>query len=493
MRVCLMVIVTLCAIGCTRPNPLDCSDGTCTDPAFPFCDQDGSVAGHPETCIAVTCNPGDFAACRGDEMLRCNTTGNDYEITQCEHGCDAASSGCVSCLDNTQCANPAPACDATTHTCRGCSTDADCASEVCDTSSGACVDPSTIIYASPDGAVAGACGSQATPCVFSRAFAQLDSVLTTVKLRSGDYTEEVSIVLMTPMGETRSVDGSGATVQATTNEPVFVVTGPGKFHIWGLTFTYVKGGDSHSNNSGILCGDNTSSTNTLLEAEQLTFVGGYEHVDVESCEAMFRRVRFSGAELGPGGYSGNLVGMVSHGIATFDQCLFESIGMSPSSPLETVNSLDPVGVQVHIMNSIFRGTADMFITQGAIDIQFSTFVNLASPIDCTNDSSGGDKGKRIYSNNLFVNTSGADIAAGSACTYHYDLMSSQHTPVVSDHMIMNVDPMLKDLANGDYHLLPGSQAAGAADPAATLTTDYDGYKRTDGGPRRDLGAFELHP
>jgi hypothetical protein len=262
MRASLMITVMLCAIGCTRPNPLDCSDGTCTDPAFPFCDQDDSVAGHPETCIAVTCNPGDFAACRGDEMLRCNTTGNDYDTTQCEHGCDAASSGCVSCLDSSQCANPAPACDATTHTCRGCSTDADCASEVCDTSSGACVDPSTIIYASPDGAVAGACGSQATPCVFARAFAQLDSELTTVKLRPGDYTEEASIVLMMPMGETRSVDGSGATVHATTSEPVFAVKGPGKFHIWGLTFTYVKGGDSHSNNNGIVCGDNTSSVNT---------------------------------------------------------------------------------------------------------------------------------------------------------------------------------------------------------------------------------------
>jgi hypothetical protein len=151
------------ALGCTRPNPLDCGDGTCTDPAYPFCDLDGALRGHPETCIAVSCVPGDFVSCRGDQMLRCNGTGNDYEVTQCEHGCDTASAGCVSCVDSSQCANPAPTCDAAEHSCRACRTDDDCASEVCDTKTGSCIAAATIIYASPDGSPGGDCGAQTTP------------------------------------------------------------------------------------------------------------------------------------------------------------------------------------------------------------------------------------------------------------------------------------------------------------------------------------------
>ena len=51
--------------GCTAPNPRSCIDGSCTDPAFPYCDADGSLAGEPKTCIAVACTPGEFVACQG--------------------------------------------------------------------------------------------------------------------------------------------------------------------------------------------------------------------------------------------------------------------------------------------------------------------------------------------------------------------------------------------------------------------------------------------
>jgi len=56
----------LAMLGCTRPNPRSCSDGLCTDQRYPFCDVDGSLEGTPQTCISVSCNPGEFAACRGD-------------------------------------------------------------------------------------------------------------------------------------------------------------------------------------------------------------------------------------------------------------------------------------------------------------------------------------------------------------------------------------------------------------------------------------------
>jgi hypothetical protein len=93
------------AAGCQEPNPRSCIDGTCTDPSLPFCDVDGALAGEPETCIAVACTPGEFAACRGDQAITCNSEGTSYDLVQCPKGCDAIG-GCRVCDPNqTVCAN----------------------------------------------------------------------------------------------------------------------------------------------------------------------------------------------------------------------------------------------------------------------------------------------------------------------------------------------------------------------------------------------------
>jgi hypothetical protein len=55
-----------------------------------------------------------------------------------------------------------------------------------------------------------------------------------------------------------------------------------------------------------------------------------------------------------------------------------------------------------------------------------------------------------------------------------------------------MDPRFVNAAGGDFHLMTGSPAIDAADPAATLSTDYDGTARPQGAGR-DLGAFEYKP
>ena len=100
-----VVAVALLA-ACTKPNPQSCQDGTCTDPALPFCDLDGALAGEAETCIPVACTANEFVACRGDRAITCNTTGTDYDLVQCERGCTEAASGCRLCEQNeTICTN----------------------------------------------------------------------------------------------------------------------------------------------------------------------------------------------------------------------------------------------------------------------------------------------------------------------------------------------------------------------------------------------------
>ena len=91
--------------GCTAPNPKSCADGTCGDPALPFCDVNGTLGGLPNECIAPACESNTFAECRGDSEVRCNATGDGYDVTRCERGCEPGI-GCLACDPNeTVCAN----------------------------------------------------------------------------------------------------------------------------------------------------------------------------------------------------------------------------------------------------------------------------------------------------------------------------------------------------------------------------------------------------
>lgn len=58
--------------------------------------------------------------------------------------------------------------------------------------------------------------------------------------------------------------------------------------------------------------------------------------------------------------------------------------------------------------------------------------------------------------------------------------------------MLAVDPRFTNAAAGDYHLMTGSPAIDAADPSATVSTDYDGTARPQGS-LREIGAFEYKP
>jgi len=101
-RVALLMSVLVVGIaGCTKANPLDCSDGTCSDPAHPYCDKDGTVDGAPNTCIKPACStPNEFVECKGDTAVSCNATEDGYNLMQCPMGCSDAAHGCNMCTPN---------------------------------------------------------------------------------------------------------------------------------------------------------------------------------------------------------------------------------------------------------------------------------------------------------------------------------------------------------------------------------------------------------
>ncbi len=194
--------------SCTSPNPRSCKDGTCTDPAFPFCDTDGSLAGAPETCLAVACSPADVAGCRGDNAIVCNSTGSDYDLVACPHGC--GTSGCNECTASDQCPTSRPVCDAS-GSCRTCALDDECPSRVCE--AGTCVAESGVLYAASGGADTSAC-TLAAPCTPGRAIAlaRVVAVPPTVRMLPGAYP--VGLIFDSPTAAPIPVVATGATIAA---------------------------------------------------------------------------------------------------------------------------------------------------------------------------------------------------------------------------------------------------------------------------------------
>jgi hypothetical protein len=477
--------IALSLAACTKRNPRDCSDGICTDSSFPFCDQDGVIAGNPGACVAVSCMPGAFAACDGDQMLSCNAAGTDYDSKQCEHSCDAAANGCVDCVDSSQCMNPAPTCDASTHACRACQIDDDCASAVCDPTSGTCVDPATIIYVAPDGSAESSCGGQMTPCTFDRGFNQIDAMHNVVKISPGTYTADTAVTVMTSSQQQIDIDGAGATIMVPNLgiKAVLTFQGPGNVRVHGLSIVEVPAFNSVV---GIFCGEINGTDVTNLEADQLSFTGGLDAIAVTSCMADIKRSKFAGVSIDISVTGGTAT-------ATIDQCI---LGHAAGAAANSVGIFSDVAnaqqaTHIHVTNSVFDGLMqDVSITSGTMDIQFSTFVNIADKFDCSQDKFGSVPAQVTYSNDIMYATSGTQTVTGTGCNFHYDLIYPQITQL-GDHFVY-LDPKLVDVATGDYHLMQSSPAIDAADPAATDTIDLDGTQRPN-GPRSDIGAFEYHP
>ncbi len=76
------------------------------------------LGGEPNTCIAVSCAPGEFGACDGNNALTCDATGTGYGANHCLNGCSADAGGCNPCQPDMKACGAAgvlDACDANGH------------------------------------------------------------------------------------------------------------------------------------------------------------------------------------------------------------------------------------------------------------------------------------------------------------------------------------------------------------------------------------------
>src|SRR3569623_21963 len=130
----LVLAVVFLSAACTRTNPAStCASGSCSDPAFPYCDSSGAIGGTPDECISVQCTPGTVGACKDSTAYTCDSTGTSYTTTECMSGCDPTTgckhagepSAAISCGNNEYVACNADGTGMISETCvLGCSSDA---------------------------------------------------------------------------------------------------------------------------------------------------------------------------------------------------------------------------------------------------------------------------------------------------------------------------------------------------------------------------------
>lgn len=459
--------------ACTKPNPRSCADGICDDPAFPFCDVDGTLEGTPMACVSVDCAPGELVACRGDEALRCNATGNDLDVVQCQLGCDPGANGCVSCTSDAQCANPTPICDTSAGICQACIADDDCASRVCDVDTGACLAESEVVYASPTGGVDAAC-TQADPCNLSRAaaLASANPLRETVRMLPGRYSEELEIT----SGSVVLV-GTGAEFQPASFSDGIRSLHSANVTIRGLTMSFV--GELRCDGKS---GDMTSTDVAELHLRDLELRFDFTGTSLfVQCKASMDRVT---AVL-----DNHFLGILSDTTFAADRVRFTN-----PNP-QGAGGVVPEGanLDISILNCVFEESTFGFFPDDAAPASRLVFAFNTILAGGTGQEALGCDGEAtaLLENNIVVRSNDNDAAdLKGTCVATNNIFFPQSTPIPNN---LIVDPQFVDLSTYDLHLRDTSPAVDAAMPSSGLDPDddFEGTARPQ-GDAKDIGALERH-
>lgn len=463
MRMVGVTLVVALSSGCNNvPNPIVCCLST----------DDCASIGIPEES-EKTCGLG--LVCREHECV----LPPDAAPPECVENSDCTGATpfcspdatCVQCTQSDQCSAISPVCDLTSRTCRGCGADAECTSLVCTIDTGVCLTETSIVYASPAGSSTAPCTKE-DPCSIQRAIAIADSSRNTVRLAPGAYTGNLTVSNKSIM-----IRGDGATLSST-QAPTIAVNDAGRLDISGLVvMNSYNGGDA-----GVLsCASLNNVDVPRIQLERVTIDGVKNGLTMRKCDAVMRAslLRTSG--------SGSSI-VADIGTTAF---VDRSSVLGGGYTVLSVNS-SLIRFSNSVIGAPVSGNDAFFPLGGGVGISFSTVFNTR--VSCPSGASscsGGTPNGVCLENSIVANlTAGAPVnSVTGACSASYTLVFPQATAIAGANNKLGMNPLLKDAANGDVHLLSGSPAINAADPSATNPTDFDGMPRPSGGVP-DMGAFE---
>ncbi len=469
----LWLVVAIGVASCTSPNPRSCADGLCTDQALPFCDEDGSFAGVPQTCIAVDCTPDSFVRCLGDRAVSCNSTGNDYEFDNCPNGCNDAT-GCRTCSSSDQCTASAPICDAS-GSCRTCAKDDECSSLVCE--AGSCVAEAGILYVSPGGSDNSAC-SRAEPCSWVRGLglARGGGVPPLIRMLPGTYVQ--GIFLEQATSAPLRVVGTGALIAA-----------PVGLSITNGASVVLRGGSISSTQTAILCGASgqPEAKATFRDGVLAAVSTSAELVRVEECA-----IEISGSDLQMNASNGTGVLLTTNGRFGGDR-------LRVSGSADGAIGVGGVGSRMSfgLTNSLLEGVGLVFQATDSADpgsyaaFAYNTFVlKPGSALGCSGGFGSAHR-TMILDNNIISGANVLDVVEGNTCVVRSNVLF----PSVGRPANVTAPPLFQDGANRNFHLMLGSPAIDAATATPSnpgVSADLDGVSRPQGA-KPDIGAFERVP
>jgi hypothetical protein len=476
MRLLSLFFLAPVIASCTTRNPDFCGDGTCIDPAKPYCDYHGDFGGKPGTCVAVMCEPNAFALCQGDTELRCNAMGNNYQTTRCSLGCDVAASGCRECTASNQCTD-GKICDTKASSCRGCQLDDECESRVCDVENGRCVSQAQVVYASPTGLGGGAAiCSLAQPCSIQKAIvlASNATVAPIVRLLPGTYIDLIKADVPTA---NIKVVATGATIFVLGNAAAVVVEAGATVDIRGLTGT-----SEHQVQCGMA---STTAPISSLTLRHSTFTSPQNSPVFEIQRCVFNLLD---ADVSTG--NNLLLGLHDDSSFVADRLRVHASGGGGNS-IVAGGSRDHIDITNSVLDQtdivLFFGDTD--VPGSSLRLAFDTVFTVGGLQACQGVAPAYIQ--RTIENSIVAAVGTADALknSGTNCMLSGVVLTHQASPLPGSTV---ADPQFVNAAASDFHLKSTSPCVDAVTTGSSNDHDVEGYSRPYGSAA-DIGGYEYHP
>jgi hypothetical protein len=352
--------------------------------------------------------------------------------------------------------------------------DAECESQVCGIS-GSCLSADEVLYVSPGGTGTECTASQ--PCLFETAATAFTPRRAAIKLSPGTHRGAISI------GDNQRLELHGDDADLTRNDagPILSAQGRSELVVVGLRIHNATGvGVGH----GVTCNEVSGNMPTITFSRVTLDKNQGFGIYAASCQVHLDR--------------SNILGNPSGGILVADGALTVSrstISGNSGGGITLTNGTFAIVGNVFFGNghgtSFVGGVAITAAPGTANRLEFNSF---------TRNRAEEGRGTAIHclpgtftARNNIMSGNGTPTnpeQIGGTCTHAYSIARPGAIPPGPSNS--NKDPMFRDAAAGDLHLMPGSPALGAADPASDLTgpaeLDIDGDRRTGAA---DIGADEV--